>query len=114
MASNAAYTREALVAARPGDGITLGGFNIAFEGVEPVAGPNWTAIQGNFTAVRGDGAPYRLHPQARTFTSPITDTTEAAIRPLWNGQLYAVLGQAAAGAIGRESCREREGNKDWN
>src|SRR3546814_4268805 len=65
MASNAAYTREALVAARPGDGITLGGFNIAFEGVEPVAGPNWTAIQGNFTAVRGDGAPYRLHPQAR-------------------------------------------------
>src|SRR3546814_1581231 len=67
MASNAAYTREALVAARPGDGITLGGFTIAFEGVEPVAGPNWTAIQGNFTAVRGDGAPYRLPRQARPF-----------------------------------------------
>ncbi|API59040.1 c-type cytochrome biogenesis protein CcmF [Tardibacter chloracetimidivorans] len=96
MASNAAFTKEALVAARPGDSITLGGFNIAFDGVEPVAGPNWTAIQGNFTAVRGDGAPYRLHPQARTFTSPMTETTEAAIRTLWNGQLYAVLGKADA------------------
>src|SRR3546814_16147828 len=65
MASNAAYTREALVAARPGAGITLGGFNIAFDGVEPVAGPTWTAIQGHFTAVRGDGSPSRLPPQAR-------------------------------------------------
>src|SRR3546814_18690881 len=62
----------------------------------PVARPNWTEIQGNFTAVRGDGAPYRLHPQARTFTSPMTETTEAAIRTLWNGQLYAVLGKADA------------------
>src|SRR3546814_3733399 len=68
MASNAAFTREALVAATPGDHIRLGEFNIAFEGVEPVAGPNWTAVQGNFTAIRNGGTPLVLHPQARTFT----------------------------------------------
>lgn len=93
MASNAAFTQEALVAARPGDEIRLGGFRIAFEGMEPVAGPNWTAIQGNFTAARGSGAPITLSPQARTFTAPFTETTEAAIRTLWNGQLYSVLGK---------------------
>jgi cytochrome c-type biogenesis protein CcmF len=93
MASNAAFTQEALVAARPGDEIRLSGFNIAFEGVEPVAGPNWTAIQGNFAASRGAAVPFMLHPQARTFTAPVTETTEASIRTLWDGQLYAVLGK---------------------
>src|SRR3546814_8547858 len=34
-----------------------------------------------------------LHPQARTFTAPVTETTEAAIDTLWDGQLYAVLGK---------------------
>ena len=93
MASNAAFTQEALVAARPGDTIRLGPFAIAFDGVEPVAGPNWTAIQGDFTARLPDGAPIILQPQARTFTAPFTETTEAAIKTLWNGQLYSVLGK---------------------
>ncbi len=92
MASNAAFTQEALVAARPGDQIRLAGFNVGFDNVEPVAGPNWTAIQGDFTAVR-KGKPFDLQPQARTFTAPMTETTEAAIRTLWDGQLYAVIGK---------------------
>src|SRR3546814_19331694 len=39
------------------------------------------------------GTPLVLHPQARTFTAPVTETTEAAIDTLWDGQLYAVLGK---------------------
>src|SRR3546814_18757930 len=34
-----------------------------------------------------------IYPQARTFTAPVTETTEAAIDTLWDGQLYAVLGK---------------------
>lgn len=93
MASNAAFTKEALVAAVPGDMIQLGGFDIRFNGVQPIAGPNWTAIEGDFVATRG-GREISLKPQARTFTSPLTDTTEAAINTVWNGQLYTVIGNA--------------------
>lgn len=92
MASNAAFTKEVLIAAVPGQQFRIGGFDIRFNGVEPVAGPNWTAIEGDFTASRG-GSTVGLHPQARTFTSPMTETTEAAITTLWNGQLYTVLGK---------------------
>jgi len=93
MAANGAFTQEALVAARPGDTIRLSRFAIEFQSVEPVAGPNWTAIQGNFSAVRGKGAPILLKPQSRTFTTPLTETTEAAISTLWDGQLYSVIGK---------------------
>ena len=34
-----------------------------------------------------------LRPQARVFTSPYTETSEAAILTSWNGQLYAVIGK---------------------
>src|SRR3546814_15671932 len=87
MASNAAFTREALVAATPGDHIRLGEFNIAFEGVEPVAGPNSTAVPGNFTALRHGGPPPVLHPPARTVPAPVPETTNAAFKPTEGGQL---------------------------
>ena len=34
-----------------------------------------------------------MRPQARVFTSPMTETTESAILTAWNGQLYAVVGR---------------------
>ena len=36
-----------------------------------------------------------VRPQARSFASPPTETNEAALLTRWDGQLYAVLGQAA-------------------
>ena len=56
MASESAFTQETLVAARPGaDGARSGPASVRFDGVEPVAGPNWTAIEARLTARRGDG-----------------------------------------------------------
>ena len=34
-----------------------------------------------------------MRPLARVFTSPFTETSEAAILTTWNGQLYAVIGK---------------------
>ncbi|HEY1145581.1 MAG TPA: cytochrome c-type biogenesis CcmF C-terminal domain-containing protein, partial [Allosphingosinicella sp.] len=62
--------------------------------VDPIAGPNWTAIEGRLTAQRGDGAPFTLKPQARMFSSPPTETSEAAIATRLGGQLYTVLGRS--------------------
>ena len=58
----------------------------------PVAGPNWTAVEGELRASRGSGVSV-LKPQSRFFPSPPTTTNEAAIDTSWNGQLYVVLGE---------------------
>ena len=92
MASDSAFTREKLAVASPGDKLTVGPWLVELAGVAPVAGPNWTAIEGHLRASRGGGAE-TLRPQARVFTSPFTETSEAAIHTAWNGQLYAVIGK---------------------
>jgi cytochrome c-type biogenesis protein CcmF len=92
MASESAFTKVTLVAASPGQSVQVGPFSVRFEGVEPVAGTNWTAIEARLTATRG-GASYPLRPQARMFSAPPTPTTEAAIETVWNGQLYVALGE---------------------
>jgi cytochrome c-type biogenesis protein CcmF len=93
MAADSAFTQEKLVAARPGQVIEVGGFSVRFNGVRPVVGPNWTAVQAELEARRGEGASFLLHPEARLFSSPQQDTSEAAIQTMWNGQLYAAIGQ---------------------
>jgi cytochrome c-type biogenesis protein CcmF len=96
MASEAAFSKEVLVAARPGETVRVGPYAIRFDGVEPVAGPNWTAIEAKLTASRGNGA-FVLRPQARMFTSPETETSEAAIATRLDGQLYTVVGKENEG-----------------
>ena len=93
MASDSAFARETLAIAKPGDRLTVGPWRVEFRSIDPVAGPNWTAIEAELRATRGGGVEV-LRPQARTFTNPPTDTNESAIATAWNGQLYTVLGQA--------------------
>ena len=93
MASDSAFARETLAIAKPGDRLTVGPWLVQFTAIDPVAGPNWTAVEAELRATRGDGVEV-LRPQARTFTDPATDTSESAIATMWNGQLYTVLGQA--------------------
>ena len=93
MASDSAFARETLAIAKPGDRLTVGPWLVEFTAIDPVAGPNWTAVEAELRATRGDGVEV-LRPQARTFTDPATDTNESAIATVWNGQLYTVLGQA--------------------
>ena len=93
MASDSAFARETLAIAKPGDRLTVGPWRVEFRSIDPVAGPNWTAIEAELRATRGGGVEV-LRPQARTFANPPTDTNESAIATAWNGQLYTVLGQA--------------------
>jgi len=91
MASDSAFTQERLTVARPGERIEVGPWLVEFRDVVPIAGPNWTALEGELRASRGSGVTI-LKPQSRFFTEPPTTTNEAAIDTSWNGQLYAVLG----------------------
>ena len=93
MAAESSFTKETLVAARLGESETVGPFTVRFDKIEPIAGPNWTALEATLTVVRGDGKPFVLKPQARMFSSPPTETNEAAIATRIDGQLYTVLGK---------------------
>ena len=103
MSAESAFTRETLVAARIGQTAVVGPFQVELQGVEPVAGPNWTAVEARLSVRRGDGEPFVLRPQARMFSSPPTPTSEAAIATMIDGQLYVAMGEEVEG--GRRQLR---------
>ena len=91
MASESGFTQERLAAVRYGEELEVGGWKVQLLGLDPVAGPNWTAIEARVLAKNGDGR-WILHPQSRSYSSPVMQTNEAALLSRWNGQLYATLG----------------------
>jgi cytochrome c-type biogenesis protein CcmF len=92
MAANAAFSSERLAIAKPGQILTVGPWQVALIGVTPTAGKNWTAIEGELRASRGEGL-VTLTPETRYYSDPPTETNESAIRTFWNGQLYTVIGK---------------------
>lgn len=104
MAADSAFTSERLVAARYGQPYYVGPWRVVLNGVAPVVGENWSAVEGRVVASRGESrAQIRLNPQRRFYSAPPTDTSEASIRTRADGQLYAVLG--AQDAQGRWQLR---------
>jgi cytochrome c-type biogenesis protein CcmF len=93
MASETGFIKETLVAANVGETHYVGPYRVTFSKLEPVAGPNWTALEATLEARRGTGQPLILKPQSRMFSNPPTETNEAAIDTVLDGQLYLVLGK---------------------
>lgn len=93
MASDSAFKVERLAAIQVGQNVTVGPFRVTLNEVRPAVGPNWSALEARLGIQRGTGTPFELRPEQRFFSTPPTTTNEAAIRTLFDGQLYAVLGQ---------------------
>lgn len=89
---------ERLAAVRPGETLSLGGYEWKLEGVRDVVGPNWTSRRATVTVTRG-GAPVTvLEPEKRNFPLARQSTTEAAIHTTMASDLYAVMGEEEGGA----------------
>jgi cytochrome c-type biogenesis protein CcmF len=93
MASETAFIKETLVALNPGESRSVGPYEVTFAKLAPIAGPNWTALEATLEARRRGGEALILKPQARMFSNPPTETSEAAISTRLDGQLYLVLGK---------------------
>ncbi|MEG8013849.1 heme lyase CcmF/NrfE family subunit [Sphingomonas sp. 22R3R2A-7] len=95
MASDSAFTQETLVAVRAGEPARVGPYQVTLDGIAPVIGDNWSALEARLSVVRGTKTRV-LHPQLRFFANPPTSTNESAILTALDGQLYTVLGQPDA------------------
>ncbi|WP_267397271.1 MULTISPECIES: heme lyase CcmF/NrfE family subunit [unclassified Sphingomonas] len=92
MACDSAFTSETLVAAAVGQPVAVGPYVVRLDGIKPVVGDNWSALEARLSATRDDDT-LILRPQSRFFSTPATTTNESAIATTWDGQLYTVLGQ---------------------
>ena len=92
MASNAAFSSERLAVAKAGETLNVGPWLVQLQDMTPTAGKNFTALEAELRATRGEGV-VTLRPQTHFYSDPPTETNESAIRTFWNGQLYTVIGK---------------------
>jgi cytochrome c-type biogenesis protein CcmF len=89
-----AWQAELVTTLNPGQQAELAGYTIKFDGLNDVAGPNFTAQHGNFTLTAPDGSTRATVAERRTYTASGQPTTEAAIETYGFSQLYLQLGEA--------------------
>jgi cytochrome c-type biogenesis protein CcmF len=87
------WQKENLAMLRINDSISAGPYRFRLVNVEPLAIDNFTALEATIEVTHGANIITQLKSQTRTYTAPPMETTEAGIKPLPQGDLYAVLGK---------------------
>lgn len=77
----------------PGDTVEVGGFSFTFDSVEPVRGPNYDAMRGEFTVKKNDRVVRVMRPEKRTYRVGQQVMTEVALRPGLIFDLYVAMGE---------------------
>ncbi|ARQ09407.1 cytochrome-c-type biogenesis protein CcmF/CycK [Rhizobium etli] len=88
------FQSEHVVAMKPGEIIEAGGYSLAFDGMRPGRGPNYTEERGHFTVRRAGVAVADTWSAKRLYTARQMPTTEAGILTFGLSQLYVSLGDA--------------------
>ena len=90
---------ERIVAVKPGQSVSLSGYDLTFEGLSEQPGPNYSAIVANFTVREGGVVVGTLRPEKRTFAARQSSKNEAALMMHGASQLYLSLGDNEQGGI---------------
>ena len=102
MTGSSAWKEEVVTFAEPGTRIEVAGRAVTFEGVEQVQGPNYVAARATLSVAREGEREAILAPERRLYPAAESRTTESAILgDGWGGDLYATIGEPAAGGDGR-------------
>ena len=101
MVGAGAWKQEAIQVMKPGDSVTVAGYQFTFGGVSEAQGPNYLIQRGIFDIHEDGDFLVRLYPENRRFQVQQRTTTEAAIHTLFLGDLYAVVGDPAGTEGGR-------------
>jgi cytochrome c-type biogenesis protein CcmF len=78
----------------PGDTTEIDGYVFKLTSLQPVEGPNYSAMQGQITVTRGDTVVTQLTPEKRIYRIQQNPMTEAAIDSNLARDLYVSLGEA--------------------
>ena len=93
---SSAWKSEQVVFVGPGSNIFIAGFDVTFEGVQRLSGPNYFADRGPLVVRRDGEIVTMLYPERRTFPVAQSSTTESAIRSTLAGDLYASIAAPAS------------------
>ena len=88
-------TEEKILTMQPGETTEIAGYEILFQGVKQVAGPNYLALRGQYLARSAGEEDYSLTftPERRRYATSPQETTEAAIHSSPWFDLYVVIGE---------------------
>ena len=88
-----AYQEEKDVRMLAGESVSVGGYDIQLQGVSPVPGPNYKAMQGTFLLTRNGKLEATMYPEKRSYFSSTMPMTEAAIDASLTRDIYVSLGE---------------------
>ena len=88
-----AYQEEKDVRMSAGDTVSVGGYQIQFQGVDVVPGPNYQAMRGTFLLNQNGNAQTIMYPEKRNYFSSTMPMTEAAIDVGLTRDIYVSLGE---------------------
>jgi len=82
---------------RPGQSLSLAGYEVRLERVNRVQGPNFVADDATIRVSRNGEPIAELHPQRRFFPVQRQTTSETSIRTNFLADFYVALGEADGG-----------------
>ena len=92
MTASSVWQQEDVRIMKPGESLTLAGYDYRLDGVERGQGPNYVTDTATFTVSRGGEVFTVLTPEKRHYPVQNMPTTEAAIYTTGLADLYAVIG----------------------
>lgn len=90
------YATEQIETLSPSDKLTVGGYEVTFEGIEQTIGPNFEADVARLTYTRNGKVAGVLETERRWYETRRMPTTEAAIGTHGFSQIYASVGEVNA------------------
>ncbi|WP_424966252.1 heme lyase CcmF/NrfE family subunit [Dinoroseobacter sp. S375] len=96
MVGSSAWKSEQILFAAPGTVVEIAGYDVRFDSVDRVRGPNYVSDMGTLTVFRDGEEITVLQPERRWYPVAEMQTTESAIRSTLAGDLYLTIGEPAA------------------
>jgi len=93
---SSAWKEDDVVFAEVGTEVSIAGFDLRFDGMERVPGPNYIANRATLTVTRDGEFVTTLYPERRTYPVAGSATTESAVRSTLIGDLYTSVAEPAA------------------
>jgi len=91
------WKSETVVLMAEGDVAEVAGYAVTLQSVERIEGPNYIAERATFAARKNNGGAFSLSGERRFYPVRGMETTEAAIRMQWPGDLYISFGENKSG-----------------